>query len=142
MESWWLSLSGVDPSFGVNSFNQAKYKNETETIANSIINLLFGKPGYFPSMPNLGINIQKTMYMFWDEIDPVALKGEIAVQCSAFTDYIVDESLDVIKSSYNDQPLLLVVIPVQIKNSNKNLTIAITQDENGNTQYNYVFDEN
>ena len=44
----------IEPSFGVDSFNKAKYKNETEAIANSILAVLFGKPGYFPSMPELG----------------------------------------------------------------------------------------
>lgn len=134
-------MSGVEPSFGVNSFNQAKYKNETETVANSILALLFGKPGFFPSMPNLGINIQKTIYMFWDDIDTNMLKAEISAQCNAFQVYIDDGSLDVIKSSYKGQPLLLIQIPVQIKTTKETLAIGITQDANGNTKYNYVFEE-
>lgn len=133
-------MAGVEPSFGLNNFNQAKYKNETETIANSIINLLFGRPGYFPSMPNLGINIQNTLYMFWDEIDELVIKAQIASQCSAFREYIDDGSLDVVKSSYNGEPLLLVVIPVQIKNQKETLAIGIKQNPNGEITYNYVFD--
>lgn len=134
-------MAGIEPSFGVNSFNEAKYKNETETIANAILALLFGKPGFFPSMPNLGIYIQNTIYMFWDEIDPEVIKAQIISQCSAFQSYVNDGSLDVIKSSYNNQPLLLVVIPVQVQESRENLAIAITQTANGETLYNYVFEE-
>lgn len=132
-------MAGIEPSFGVNSFNQAKYKNETETIATSILNLLFGKPGYFPSMPNLGINIQDTLYAFWDEIDPVAIKAQIITQCQGFKQYIDDGSLDVIKSSYQNQPLLIIVLPVQIKEIKKHLVIGITND-NGDIKYNYVFE--
>lgn len=134
-------MSGIEPSFGVNTFNQAKFKNETQAVANDILALLFGKPGYFPSMPDLGINIQDTVYMFWDDIDETALKALIASQCEEFSEYINDGSLDVIKSSYNNQPLLLIVIPVQIQYKKENLAIGITTDENGNFQYNYVYQE-
>lgn len=134
-------MTGVEPSFGTNSFNQAKYKNETETVANSILALLFGKPGFFPSMPELGIDIQKTIYMFWDEIDTDVLKAQIVAQCSEFKSYVNDGSLDIVKSIYNNQPLLLVVIPVQVLTVRENLIIGITQDSNGNTSYNYVFEE-
>lgn len=134
-------MAGVEPSFGMNSFNQAKYKNETETVANAIVNLLFGRPGYFPSMPNLGINIQNTLYMFWDDINEDVLKAQIAAQCSVFREYIDDGSLDVVKSSYNGEPLLLIVVPVQINHSKETLAVGITQNANGEIAYNYVFDE-
>lgn len=135
-------MSGIEPSFGVDTFNEAKFKNETQTVATDILALLFGKPGYFPSMPELGINIQETLYMFWDELDETALKAQIAAQCEEFSEYIDDGSLDVIKSSYNDQPLLLIVIPVQIQYTKENLAIGVTTDENGNIIYNYVYQEN
>ena len=72
-------MAGVDPQFGLNSFNQAKYSNETETISHAVLNLLFGKPGFFPSMPRLGINIQDTLYMFWDEISPIEIKAMMII---------------------------------------------------------------
>lgn len=134
-------MTGLEPSFGTNNFNQAKYKNETETVANSILALLFGRPGFFPSMPNLGIDIQSTIYMFWDEINTDVLKAKIQAQCKEFKQYIQDGSLDVIKSSYMNQPLLLIKVPVQILEIRESLVIGITQDVNGNTTYNYVFDE-
>ena len=134
-------MIGVDPSFGLNSFKQAKYKNESESVATAILNLLFGKPGFFPSMPNLGINIQDMIYMFWDEVDTETIKAQIVAQCSVFKSFVDDNSLDVIKSSYMNQPLLLIVIPVQIKTMMKNLAIGITQDDQGNTKYNYVFED-
>lgn len=133
-------MAGKEPSFGLNSFNKAKYKSETETVANAIVNLLFGRPGYFPSMPDLGIHIQDMMYMFWDEIDTDMIKAKIAVQCETFKEYIQSEELDVIKSEYNGKPLLLVVIPVQIKHTQSDLGIGITQDKQGNLIYNYVVD--
>lgn len=133
-------MAGVEPCFGINAFNKPKYKNETETLASSILNLLLGKPGYFPSMPNLGIHIQDLIYQFWDEIDENVIKAKIVAQCSAFSEYIDTGELDVIKSTYNGDPLLLVVIPVQIKNNKERLAIGITQTADGKTTYNYVLD--
>ena len=119
-------MSGVEPCFGLNSFKEAKYKNESETVVDAILALLFGKPGFFPSMPNLGINIQNTIYMFWDEISPEMIKAQIAAQCSEFRSYINDGTLDVIKSSYQNQPLLLIVLPVLIKDKRETLGIGLS----------------
>ena len=132
-------LTGVEPSFGVNAFNKAKYKNETETVAMAILALLFGRPGFFPSMPNLGIHIQDTLYMYWDEINPEMIKAQIIAQCREFYDFVADGSLDVIKSSYMDEPLLIIVIPVQIKQQEENLAIGITQNADGQIVYNYGY---
>ena len=134
-------MAGLEPGFGINSFNRAKYKNESETIANAFLNLLFGKPGYFPSMPNLGLDIQSKLYSFWDELDTDVLKASIVSQCSAFKEYINNNSLDIIKSSYNNQPLLLIVIPVEVNMSKSNLVIGITMDDSNSIVYNYQFDE-
>ena len=131
-------MTGKEPGMGLNSFQKAKYKNETETVAASILNLLFGKPGYFPSMPTLGINIQNYMYAFWDDIHPEAIKSEIARQCSAFSEYIQSEELDVQKMMYKGNPVLLIVIPVQIKQSSQTLGIGLGKDANGNITYNYT----
>lgn len=134
-------MTGVEPTFGTDNFGRANYTNEHETIANAILNLLFGRPGYFPSMPNLGINIQERIYNFWDDTSPELIKAEIIAQCGAFREFTNDGTLDVVKSSYKGQPLLLIVLPVIIRNSQEHLAIGITQDENGNTRYHYVFNE-
>jgi hypothetical protein len=134
-------MTGKEPSMGLNNFQKAKYKNETETVAASILNLLFGRPGYFPSMPTLGINIQSYMYSFWDEINPEAIKSKIARQCDAFSEYIQTSELDVLKMEYKGKPVLLIVIPVQIKTVNKTLGIGLGKDDKGNITYNYAMIE-
>lgn len=134
-------MAGVDPEFGTNAFGKAKYKNESQAIANAFLNLLFAKPGFFPSMPKLGLNIQSRLYEFWDEVDETSLQIEIEAQCRTFKEYIDDGSLAVIKSTYNRNPLLLIVVPVQIINTKEHLTIGISTDGEGNVSYNYVFEE-
>ena len=129
----------VEPNFGLDDFGRAKYLNETEALANSILNLLFGKPGFFPSMPDLGINIQSILYSFWDEVNVDQLKAEIVTQCQSFSQYIKTGELDVIKNYNNSQPLLLIVLPTKILDGKQNLSVGITQDKNGNIAYNYVY---
>lgn len=129
----------VEPNFGLDDFGRAKYLNETEALANSILNLLFGKPGFFPSMPDLGINIQSILYSFWDEVNVDQLKAEIVTQCQSFSQYIKTGDLDVVKTYYNSQPLLLIVLPTKILDGKQNLSVGITQDKNGNISYNYVY---
>ena len=133
------AMLGKEPSFGTSLFQGPKFHNETETVAFSILNLLFGKPGYFPSMPDLGIDIQQYLYSFWDELDVNVLKARIIHQCSYFREFIDDGSLDVIKSSYQSKPLLLITVPVILRDVKANLAIAVTQDENGAIRYNYQF---
>lgn len=129
----------VEPNFGLDDFGRAKYLNETEALANSILNLLFGKPGFFPSIPDLGINIQSILYSFWDEVNVDQLKAEIVTQCQSFSQYIKTGELDVIKTYNNSQPLLLIVLPTKILDGKQNLSVGITQDKNGNIAYNYVY---
>lgn len=136
-----MAFSGKEPVFGLDDFNKPKYFNESETIAYSILNLLFGRPGYFPSMPNLGINIQESLYSFFNEIDINQLKAKIISQCKVIKEFVDDGSFDIQKTFYKHQPMLIIVLPLIIKNVKEHLGIAITQDSEGNTSYNYVFRE-
>ena len=57
-------MASVDPAFGVDSFNRPKVLSETETIVNNILFILFGKPGSYPSIPSLGMDIEQYLYLF------------------------------------------------------------------------------
>ena len=130
----------VDPQFGVDSYNRTKVLSESQTIVYNILTLLFGKPGFYPSIPQLGMNIQQYLYSFEDNFDTSALKSQLAVQCRDFIDAIYDGSFDIIKSSYNDQPLLIFVIPTIITNTETNLLLGITLTTTGEYRFNFTFD--
>lgn len=132
-------MAGKEPGFGLDNFDGPKYYNETETIANGLLNLLFGKPGFFPSMPDLGINIQQYLYLFEDEFDVDVLKAKIISQCSYFSQFVDDGTLQVTLTPYLNKPMLLLVLPLVIKNTKEHLAIGITRDDTGKVKYNYVF---
>ena len=143
MKSWKrkdVNTVAVDPQFGVDHYNRAKVLTESETIVQNILTLLFGKPGFYPSIPRLGMNIQQYLYSFTDELDVNHIKTQLASQCRDFLDVIADGSFDVIKSTHNDQPLLIFVIPTKLTNTTNNLFLGITVNSNGEYQFNFVFD--
>ena len=131
----------VDPQFGVDSYNRAKVLNESQTIVYNLLTLLFGKPGFYPSIPTLGMNIQQYLYSFQDDFDTNYLKSQLASQCKDFIDQIYDGTFDIIKSTYNDQPLLIFVIPTVLTNSETNLLLGITLTNTGEYRFNFTFDD-
>lgn len=130
----------VDPQFGVDSYNRAKILSESQTMVYNILTLLFGKPGFYPSIPSLGMYIQQYLYAFDDDFDTNFLKTELAKQCRDFVDQIYDGSFDIIKSTHNGQPLLIFVIPSVIANTETNLFLGVTLNNTGEYKFNFTFD--
>lgn len=133
----------IDPAFGLNDFGKPKMYSETQTLANNILTVLFGKPGSFPSMPELGMNIQNTLYNHYDDFDEESVKSELTDQCSYFSDVISSGEFDIIKSSTTDKdglekPLILFIIPTVIKDVSNRLAVGIVIGDNGIT-YNFAW---
>ena len=100
------------------------------------------RPGAYPSIPYLGIYIQGYLYKPFDEIDCVNIKAKITAQCRDFIEDVESGTLDVMKTMYNGQPTLLVVLPVRIENEVTGLVIGITLSTIGDLTYNFVYDKN
>lgn len=129
----------IDPAFGVNNFLQAKFYNESETVANNFMTLLFGKPGFFPSIPDLGIDVHSLLYQFFDDIDVDALKSIISSQCNALMDYVISNEFQIEKRYYNNEPFLLFILPIQDKSTVKHFTLGITTSFSEGIRYNFTW---
>lgn len=126
----------VDPAFGMNSFNTPKFYNESVTTAKNIVTILEGRPGFFPSMPNLGLDIKRQLiYKDIDEIDTDVIKAELVRQCDAFLENVRDGTFDVQKTLYQDRPLLIFVIPVTVEQAARRLAVGVTLNSKGETIY-------
>ena len=125
----------IDPGFGVDDFNKPKLTNEAETIKNNILTLLFMRKGSYPSIPELGIGIQDTLYQFFDSIDTEELTTRIASQCTEFIPSVNSGALHVYKTYQQtpsgNLPVLLVVVPTSVDKNEKSLVVALTTDNNG-----------
>lgn len=101
---------GYDASFSLNEFGQPKILSELEVIKNAVLFILFAKPGQYPSIPNLGLNIRSMLYSYYDEIVETELETKIADQCSALGVFFSSNVICVRKTKYRGQPSLLIHI--------------------------------
>ena len=134
----------VDPAFGINNFGKPKMYNETQTVANNILAMLFGKPGSIPSMPELGLYIQGQLFEFFDDINTDSLKNSLVEQCRYFDTYVQSEEFDIIKNTITNpvngetSDILLIILPTQIQNTSKHFAIGMQKKGDG-VVYNFTW---
>ena len=93
--------NGQDPTMGVDNFNETKILSPSETVVRNILLILLGKPGFYPSQPNLGMDIEQYLYNFADEINTEELKLILIDQCHDLIDLIDEDELIKIFKVYN-----------------------------------------
>lgn len=130
---------GYDATFALNEFNEPKITSEAETLKNVLMFILFSKPGSYPSLPQIGMDIGDRLYSFYDEIDENALKTEIIEQCGIMGSYFSGGNIVIKKLIYRKQPSLIIHIeakstyPPSYKhdniNSEEEFNIGITYDD-------------
>jgi hypothetical protein len=128
----------VDPTYGVNNFNKAKVLSEEETYVHNLLAILLGKPGFYPSIPYLGMDIQRELYKFEDEIDTDKIKAAVVSQCSDFLPLVKNGDLDVITTKYNGETILIFQLPVIINNNNIALAVGVTLNNKGQLVYQFT----
>ena len=131
-------MANIDPTFGLNNFKQTKVLSETETLVNNILMVLFGKPGFYPSVPSLGMNIGQYLYKFADDIDLDAIKAELIHQCNEFLPEVDSGELDVTQTMYNGETLLIFKLPVIIDESGISIALGVSVNKKGELVYNFV----
>lgn len=99
---------GCDATFELNEFHEAKISPEIEVVANTLLTVLYMKPGQYPSIPQLGLDIESLLYEHFDDIDIQTLYQQIRDQCSMLGMYINDGTIQIVKAYYHGQPSLLI----------------------------------
>lgn len=131
-------MASVDPVYGVNDFNETKVLSESETLINNILMILFGKPGFYPSIPWLGMDIYQYLYKFDDEIDTLKIKSKLASQCQEFLPDIQDGSMDVYSTTYQGRPVLIFELPILVDKATSVLALGVTVNTKGEMVYNFI----
>lgn len=137
---------GCDTTFELNEFNEPRIRGEMETLKDALLFILFSKPGSYPSIPEIGLDIETYLYSFYDEIDEEELKNQITEQCELLGAYISGGTIQVKKTKYRNKPSLLIHIegtesfPDAYKHDdisdNDKYLIGITYDGLNNMTYN------
>lgn len=126
-----------EPLFGVNNFNEPKIITGNNVLAMTILLILFGKPGCYPSLPSLGMNIQQYLYSMYDEINVDAIKAILVTQCSMLSNAINSDVIEVFKTINNGNPLLVIKIPIVSSSDSDTLVLGVTTNDNDSVVYNY-----
>lgn len=129
----------VDPVYGVNDFNRPKILNEDETYVNNLLMILFGKPGFFPSLPYLGMDISSELYKFEDEVDINRIKSDLSYQCIDFLPLIQEGEIEIFTTTYKGRTMLIIQLPIIHRKKTSTLTVGVTINDKG--QMIYQFEE-
>lgn len=128
----------VDPVFGTNDYGKPKMLTENQTLANNFLMLLLGKPGFFPSLPMIGIDIGQYLYKFVDDINVDELKSKIAIQCSDFLPAIRSGEFDIQKTTFKDRTLLIFTLPSISDTNDLAVMLGVTTNTSGEVIFRFV----
>lgn len=140
-----IAKLGYDVAFGLDDFGKPLLKSEAALMKNVILFVLFSRPGQYPSLPNIGLDIQSLLYSFYDEIDNNDLKAKIIAQCTALGTYFDSNNIIVRKIIYRNKPSLMIHIEgtdttlptgYTVKSDTEKYQIGITFDELDQMIYN------
>ena len=128
-----------EPAFGLDKFRKPLVYEDWEVVAQSILIVLFGRPGFYPSIPQLGIHIQDYMNERLDMIDTDELRGKLMYQLSIISDLIQTDDIKIVTKKlvgYNS-PALIIFIPIYKGEDKNNIAVSIVQSSKDSVRYNY-----
>lgn len=139
-----LTQPGYDGSFELDRFGNPRVVSDIEMMKNVVMFILFSKPGQYPSLPDIGMDIESLLYSFFDEIDEADLRNKIVAQCTALGWYFERGNINVRKVMYHNKPSLMIHIegteelPDDVASSNalERYQIGITFDDLNQLIYN------
>lgn len=134
-----MDMTFYEPAFGLDEFRRPLVYENWEALAKAILILLFGKPGFYPSIPQLGMRIQDTLYSSKDDLNTDYLKSELVYQFDLIESLVSSDEIKILKTHLaGDNSLaLLIVLPIYRDYDANSIAIAIVPDGNGSVSYNY-----
>ena len=133
---------GVDVTFELDKFGKPRIRSTLELVKNIILYVLFTKPGQYPSLPHIGLDIQNMLYTFFDDLDEEDLRDQIIRQCNALGVHFENGVVGIRKVMYRNKPSLMVHIEVPeqdrylFNDDEEKYLIGITFDELDKMIYN------
>lgn len=114
-----LPTIGYDPQMEVTPFGEPVILANLQTIATSILRLLYTVPGQFPDYPNMGIDIRKYLFSFEDEFTAAKLRQEIMNQIPKLEEYVGEpDNFQVVKTEYEGNPVILILLKSNVRMNN------------------------
>ena len=119
-----LESSKTEVSLQINSFDKPTELNDVAAWSQLMLNLIFLKPGTYPSMPEMGIGIEQYQYEFLeDAVDEISSK--IITQQQMYLPDIPLENLQVSQYDNNGHPVLIILMVFNTTSGTQSSAIAL-----------------
>lgn len=131
-----LDVKLTEPVFGQDDFRRPKILRDGEALVQTILIILFGKPGFFPSIPELGMDIRQYRYVILEQFDTTEITTQLAYQCSLLQQPVATGDIQVRKEIVVGRPALLFIIPCNIESRRTDILVGVKFNKN-NIGYHY-----
>ena len=102
-----LECDKAEAAIEINSFDKPKELTGLAAWSQLMLNLIFLKPGTYPSMPEMGIGIENYQYDFMDDVI-AELSAAITTQQQKYLPDVPLAGVQIGKVEQNGQPILLI----------------------------------
>ena len=107
-----LEANKKELGLSTNVFNKAtEYQGKTAWFQ-LILNLIFLRPGTYPSIPNMGVGLQDYEYEYIDDVKD-NIRNKIEEQVNLFLPDVPLASVEVTSVEYEGETILLIVISLE-----------------------------
>lgn len=107
-----LEANKKELGLSTNVFNKAtEYQGKTAWFQ-LILNLIFLRPGTYPSIPNMGVGLQDYEYEYIDDVKD-NIRNKIEEQVNLFLPDVPLASVEVTSVEYKGKTILLIVISLE-----------------------------
>ena len=107
-----LEANKKELGLSTNVFNKAtEYQGKTAWFQ-LILNLIFLRPGTYPSIPNMGVGLQDYEYEYIDDVKD-NIRNKIEEQVNLFLPDVPLSSVEVTSVEYEGKTILLIVISLE-----------------------------
>lgn len=102
-----LDSNKKETSLQINSFDKPNELTGVAAWSQLMLNLIFLKPGTYPSLPEMGVGIEDYQYDFFEEAVE-ALSSAITEQQKVFLPDVPLSGIKISKLEKNGQPILVI----------------------------------
>ena len=122
-----------DVAFDHDSMGRPKVLSSFQVGVNAVLTLLFMKPGQFPSIPELGIDIESYLHEYSDDKNiPIEIRNKLSDQCNRLDISGLTINVSIEKTNENRDALLIDITGneyISYGNETSHVIIGITYDE-------------
>lgn len=119
-----LDSNKKETSLQINSFDKPNELTGVAAWSQLMLNLIFLKPGTYPSLPEMGVGIEDYQYDFFEEAVE-ALSSAITEQQKVFLPDVPLSGIKISKLEKNDQPILVIQLFFDTNDGVETSAIAI-----------------